>query len=760
MGFDVDTPLYHGTALRKMFDEFNGPTYLSTDKNYAKDFAWETGPDDPFKAHIVEAYARGRFKEIDQKSIELLGYEPDKIAALKREGFDGARSPDGQVLVFDPANLRRKDAAFDPSQEQSSKLLAGMGGNSRGIADNLKQDALLAGFGSVGGSFANQDDPQAGALAGMGLALGGKYGGRAVNAMRGAGRVKPPPVRGADQGKFRGPNNQTFAGVNAKTADKVALARAQNMEAEGAGRDAIWDETGWFKGVDGKWRFEIDDSGAKLTGAKKGPLGAVIDHPELYNAYPDLSSVQTQIGGRGGAYIPSSKYNDEMIQAGAEDPRSIMLHEAGGHGVQNREGFARGGNPENVLSKDLDAINQRMSAIVRENDALKQKRLSSNTPWVEDAAIAKNERLYEDLMDQRSNDFSPQNEYKAYKRLAGETEARNVQTRRDFTPEQRRARRPWETQDVPDDQQIVRFGSGKAESRPKPPPKGQTGNALAGKPPKKPAPPKKAEEVALINALKKARTQETATRKRTVMANNRDELRRPSEEAVMKAERDLLEYRDRQFRQAAEGARWMDRGAAVANVGKKAAVATGNQIKKTMMKNDAELLKTYGVAVGGIAGIALGARALAGPDGDDEKKKEVLPPTDKRYFVETKLKKRPEMLGPVQNALVELGLLDVIDADTKWGTKTRDAIEAYLSRKPDRLPNLPIQDYEVPALMAEAYGGYQENGKWLYNTGEPIVYPPRRNDTYLPARPLRPDEARRMAYDKRTEAERNNKVRP
>jgi hypothetical protein len=29
--------------------------------------------------------------------------------------------------------------------------------------------------------------------------------------------------------------------------------------------------------------------------------------------------------------------------------------------------------------------------------------------------------------------------------------------------------RPWETQDVPDDQQIVRFGGGKAESRPKPP---------------------------------------------------------------------------------------------------------------------------------------------------------------------------------------------------------------------------------------------------------------------------------------------------
>jgi hypothetical protein len=272
-------------------------------------------------------------------------------------------------------------------------------------------------------------------------------------------------------------------------------------------------------------------------------------------------------------------------------------------------------------------------------------------------------------------------------------------------------------------------------------------------------PPKKAEEVALINALKKARATETATRRRNVMRDNRDELNSVAEEAVMQAERDLLEYRDRQFRQAAQGARWMDRGAAVANVGKKAAVATGNQIKKTMMKNDAELLKTYGVAVGGIGAVALGARALAGPDDGKDEKREAIAPTDKRYFVETKLKKNPEMLRPVQDALVELELLDILDADTKWGAKTRDAIDAYLSQKPDRLP-IPLQDYEVPALLAEAYGGYQENGKWFYNTGEPIVYPPKRSDTYLPARPLRPDEARRMTYDKRTEAQRNKLLGP
>ncbi len=109
------------------------------------------------------------------------------------------RKPAAVVVVFDPKDIRSVNAKFDPAESGSSKLLAGMGGKSRGIADNLKQDAALAAFGSVGGSFANQDDPQAGALGGMGLALGGKYGPRLANAMRGAGRVKPPPVRGADQ---------------------------------------------------------------------------------------------------------------------------------------------------------------------------------------------------------------------------------------------------------------------------------------------------------------------------------------------------------------------------------------------------------------------------------------------------------------------------------------------------------------------------------------------------------------------------------
>jgi hypothetical protein len=48
--------------------------------------------------------------------------------------------------------------------------------------------------------------------------------------------------------------------------------------------------------------------------------------------------------------------------------------------------------------------------------------------------------------------------FNQYQRLAGEAEARNVQTRRDFTPQQRREAAPWSTLDVPESELIVRRG--------------------------------------------------------------------------------------------------------------------------------------------------------------------------------------------------------------------------------------------------------------------------------------------------------------
>ena len=57
-----------------------------------------------------------------------------------------------------------------------------------------------------------------------------------------------------------------FAGERAKTAALDELNRAKQLEANGVDNEEIRQQTGWFKGADGKWRFEISDEDAKMLG--------------------------------------------------------------------------------------------------------------------------------------------------------------------------------------------------------------------------------------------------------------------------------------------------------------------------------------------------------------------------------------------------------------------------------------------------------------------------------------------------------------
>jgi GNAT superfamily N-acetyltransferase len=69
-----------------------------------------------------------------------------------------------------------------------------------------------------------------------------------------------------------------FAGPGALTANEQALADAQAMLASGADAEQVRQDTGWFKGADGKWRFEIADGDAKIMPAldamKAGQFGS------------------------------------------------------------------------------------------------------------------------------------------------------------------------------------------------------------------------------------------------------------------------------------------------------------------------------------------------------------------------------------------------------------------------------------------------------------------------------------------------------
>jgi len=146
----------------------------------------------------------------------------------------------------------------------------------------------------------------------------------------------------------------SIGGIKAKTADKQKLALAQKMDESGELPAKIWNETGWFKGHDNQWRFEIPDENAKFIGEidTSGKMKQYLDHPELYAAYPDLADIKARYA----RYIESSFQPYHGVSIGnTGNPAKTAVHEAN-HGIQYREGFNYGAQPESVVRPDKDAF--------------------------------------------------------------------------------------------------------------------------------------------------------------------------------------------------------------------------------------------------------------------------------------------------------------------------------------------------------------------------------------------------------------------
>jgi len=283
------------------------------------------------------------------------------------------------------------------------------------------------------------------------------------------------------------------AGRKAATANLNKLDEAVKMAERGLGRDEIYRNTGWWKGVDDKWRFEIDDSGARLQGLKgegrtgieySGELEGGLVHPGAYSAYPDTAKIQASIAqdpsfAQKGSYSGEGvKYNKYMPQLKAEGPYAFSptLHELQ-HAVQQREGFARGGSPEmfadtlrakkEAAEAQIEMINNQMRENARIRDALDAKRFASGEDAQAIMAKMKEyENDYQNLIQMKMDVLGDaqidliDDPYKQYRSLAGEAEARAVQQRMNLTPMQRQARPFWQDFDVPEGQQIVRYGEG------------------------------------------------------------------------------------------------------------------------------------------------------------------------------------------------------------------------------------------------------------------------------------------------------------
>jgi hypothetical protein len=166
-----------------------------------------------------------------------------------------------------------------------------------------------------------------------------------------------------------------FAGASAKNADLTSYQLAKRLEGEGWKPDAIWRQTGWAKGPDDRWVWEIDDSQAdfqpsfNIPDRKEGVIGETKDaffHPSLYDNYPAGNfGKTTKLTNRAanatlgvnalGDYNPISK--SVRVRDGAE-ARSTMIHELS-HSAQAKDGAASGANPDyiyNTVKAELENL--------------------------------------------------------------------------------------------------------------------------------------------------------------------------------------------------------------------------------------------------------------------------------------------------------------------------------------------------------------------------------------------------------------------
>lgn len=243
------------------------------------------------------------------------------------------------------------------------------------------------------------------------------------------------------------PVQYSFAGRNAVGANLHALSTAQQRIAIGENAEAVRRDTGWHRSADGKWRFEISDHQASIAVAgetagaiinlahlnainderSRPTVGDVLNHPQLFAAYPDLQRIPVAVMPEGVTALARLRRfaTGNQVEVQANMPRtevaSAILHELQ-HAIQIREGFAMGGSARAFVS-NFDKTG---------------------------AAT--------------------------YRRLAGEVEARNTQARLKMTPRLRRDIAPDESADIPASQVLVSFNGRDIENGPLP-------QNLTGRPP-------------------------------------------------------------------------------------------------------------------------------------------------------------------------------------------------------------------------------------------------------------------------------------
>lgn len=224
------------------------------------------------------------------RSLERYGYSKEEIEKLKS---------DGEYRNQEQEKLRSQAAALEEELERAKAEDAAA---KEEVINQAKADIS----GTLGGMFSGNKIYDA-----LAKAMGEEdYNWRGASELLNEHGIKGIAYEGMKDGRcfvvfddkavdIIERYNQS-AGERAMTANMEKLKEAKEMLAKDADMETIYKKTGWHRGADGKWRFEIPDNLDKIDAAKfpeEGyaiPLGEIYNNPKLYEAYPWLADVMVQ----------------------------------------------------------------------------------------------------------------------------------------------------------------------------------------------------------------------------------------------------------------------------------------------------------------------------------------------------------------------------------------------------------------------------------------------------------------------------------
>ncbi len=259
-----------------------------------------------------------------------------------------------------------------------------------------------------------------------------------------------------------------------KRLDNLAVAR--DMETAGKDAKTIKLATGWERGADGKWRYEIDDAvinqnaifNHRDDGVSITLLGELLTGGELLKAYPQLDDMvvvyqELPLGTLGG-YSPANKLGM---------PANIVLSDMF---------LARRENPEWRAEVErmeqepiIKAWSDAMTAEPYDNNAYEsaEQAFKASPLWEEYNNLLMGKGKYPRLIkgiggreallhevqhaiqDIEGFAMGGNTKSEGYNRLAGEVEARNIEKRANMTTQERLASLAEETEDVAREDQII-----------------------------------------------------------------------------------------------------------------------------------------------------------------------------------------------------------------------------------------------------------------------------------------------------------------